>query len=46
MGEVMRAVSPTLTLPLKGAGDSRLFTPSPVEGEGWGGGSANSVPQC
>ncbi len=36
----MRRIPPTLTLPRKGGGDRsrRLFTPSPLAGEGWGGG--------
>ena len=33
---------PTLTLPLKGGGNTKNF-PSPSKGEGWGGGDTRNV---
>ena len=40
----MPTITPTLTLPHKGGGKivvAQLFSPSPLMGEGWGGGDSS-----
>jgi alkylated DNA repair dioxygenase AlkB len=43
MRTALAGAPPTLALPLKGGGKSRARPPSPLEGEGWGGGCGRNA---